>query len=88
MSTRVAALWMRKYTDKNGQEQVIVSGPTGYVSIPPGANLILKKNTQKNHDKSPDYFLECDKPYQPKPQVTHSQPPGGGSDPLDDIPFP
>ena len=85
MATRVAALWTRKYKDKNdGTERTIVSGRTEYVMIPPGANIVLNKNQDKKNDKAPDFYLMCDEPY--KKQESHQASPQQFDDSMD-IPF-
>lgn len=82
MAIKVGALWVRKYTDKkDGQEKNLISGRTEYVIIPPGASLVLNKNTDKKNEKSPDFYLMVDEPY----QGGHDHKPSNPN--MSDIPF-
>lgn len=85
MSIQVGSLWLREGKKKDGSGSIkFYSGTTGYITIPPNANLTIFKNENKKGDKSPDYFLYVDEPYKkeasPAPAST-----GGNGD--FDIPF-
>lgn len=64
MSTQVASLWVKKGQKKDGTDYSFIAGNLGFVQIPPGASLVVQRNTNKTDEKHPDYYLVVDKPYE------------------------
>lgn len=86
MSIQVGSLWLREGKKKDGSGVIkFFSGSTGYITIPPQANLSIFKNENKKSDKSPDYFLYVDEPF--KKEASSPSPAASGNGDFDAIPF-